>query len=84
MRVDPIGVYLRLEPGATLINHKTGATRTTPVVELHWKADSGRWAHRSFVASDEAPTLGAVLATMGRWLDDYSDLQAALTELEGK
>lgn len=82
MRIDPIGVYLRLEPGATLISHTTGRTRTTPVVELHWKSAANRWLHRSFVANDDAPTLGAVLTTMGKWLDTFPDIQAALDSIE--
>lgn len=80
MRIDPEGVYLRLEPGATLINYKTGATRTRPCVELHWK-DGRKWARKSFVGSDETPTLGAILEHLGKWLDSHPDIESALQEL---
>lgn len=80
MRIDPEGVYLRLEPGATLINYKTGKTRTRPCVELHWK-DGRRWARKTFVGSDEAPTLGAILEHLAKWLDSHPDIEAALDEV---
>lgn len=83
MRVDPEGIYLRLEPGATLINFKTGATRTTPCVELHWK--SGRkWVCQSFIGSDAAPTLAAILVHVAAWLQSHDNIGVALTSLEVK
>lgn len=83
MRVDPEGIYLRLEPGATLINFKTGATRTTPCVELHWK--SGRkWMRKTFVGSDATPTLAAILVGIAAWLQSHDNIEVALTGLEVK
>lgn len=83
MRIIPEGVYLRLEPAAHLINHTTGQVRSTPAVEIHWK-DGNRWQSRTFVASDEVPTLGALLATAGEWIDGSPNLEAALDVLRGK
>jgi hypothetical protein len=83
VRVEPTDVYLRLEPGAHVINYKTGDVRTTPCVELHWK-DGSKWVRRSFVATDEAPTLGAILRVLGEWADGFADLDAMLEAAGGK
>lgn len=88
MRVDPECVYLRLEPGATLINYKTGATRSVAAIELHWKSDPAKprsgWQHRTFVESESAPTIGALLREIGEWLDSSDNLEDALTKIERK
>lgn len=80
MRVEPYGVYLRLEPGVTVVNYKTGATHTEPCVELHWKT-CGRWQRKTFLGHDGARSMGALLAAFGVWLDSHPNLDAALREL---
>lgn len=80
MRVYPECVYLRLEPSVTLISHSTGKVRSTPGVEVHWK-DGRKWVHRTFIASDTVPTMGAILVQLGELLDSHPDLDAALAAI---
>lgn len=77
MRVDPDSVYLRLEPCVHLISPGARDTHSVPGVELHWK-DGNRWERRTIVASDTAPTLGAILRELGELVDTSGNLEAML------
>lgn len=81
MRVDPECVYLRLEPGATLICHTSRDIRRAPAVEVHWK--DRRWERRTFVGG-EGQTLADVLRDAADWIGTYDNLEAALDVLRGK
>lgn len=83
MRLDPADVLLRLEPGAHMINVKTGQVQQRGLVELNWK-DGRKWVRRSFVTGEDAPTLGAVLAKLGEYLDSHESLEAFLEAMAGR
>jgi hypothetical protein len=80
MRVDPEGIYLRLEPAVHIINRSTGKVRSVAGVEIHWK-DGRRWERLTLVAPVDDPTLAAALRQVAELIDTFPELEAALDTL---